>query len=432
MSALNVFLGVIVGFIVLTLLVVIHELGHFLAAVRNGVKVKEFGIGFPPRMMAWQKTEKGWVRLPKRKLNQLNEGGENASNPGAVNKNKASLAKTAVLADDKDDAGLIFSLNWLPIGGFCAMKGESADSKEKASFGRASFLAKTKILFAGVTFNWLAAMILTTILAWTGLPEVLPNQFKIESDARTTYAKVIAYKVQPDSPAEKAGIKKDDEILKISDAKVVEPMDLIDLTKDQPDEAEIPVKLKRGQEELELKVKLNKKDEGYRLGVTPGLKGQTLSRYTWSAPIVGVMTTLQLTGETFKGVGVMLWNLGSGIVSQFNFDSKTREAGQKQIEAAGEGVAGPIGIIGMIFPQSLQAGPTNLALLAVVISVSLACMNVLPIPALDGGRWLLIAIFKLRRKPLKRETEEKIVGRAFLVLIGLILLITIVDIVRLK
>lgn len=155
-----------------------------------------------------------------------------------------------------------------------------------------------------------------------------------------------------------------------------------------------------------------------------------MSYSTWSAPLVGAGLTAQLTGETFKGVGVMLWNLVSGIGSQFSFDAGVRESGQAAISAVGDSVSGPVGIIGMLFPAFTAAGPANLAFLAALISVSLACMNVLPIPALDGGRWLLITIYKLRRKKLTKEIEERIVSRAFLVLLALIFIVTILDIVR--
>ncbi len=159
--------------------------------------------------------------------------------------------------------------------------------------------------------------------------------------------------------------------------------------------------------------------------------GQTFIRSTWSAPIVGLGTTIQLTGETFRGLGEMVWNLVSGAFRQFSSDSVVREEGQDAIQAAGDSVSGPIGIIGVIFPAFASAGVSNLAFLAALISVSLACMNVLPIPALDGGRWLLIAIYKLRKKKLTKETEERIVSRAFMVLLMLIVIISILDIVRL-
>ena len=158
---------------------------------------------------------------------------------------------------------------------------------------------------------------------------------------------------------------------------------------------------------------------------------QSISYSTWSAPIVGAGLTLQLTGETFKGVGIMLWDLISGIGSQFSFDANVRESGQEAISSVGDSVSGPIGIIGVLFPAFTAAGPSNLAFLAALISVSLACMNILPIPALDGGRWLLIAIYKLRKKKLTKEIEERIVSRAFMILLALIFIVTILDIIRL-
>ena len=126
----------------------------------------------------------------------------------------------------------------------------------------------------------------------------------------------------------------------------------------------------------------------------------------------------------------MLWNLVSGIGSQFSLDATVRETGQAAISSVGDSVSGPVGIIGVLFPAFTAAGPTNLAFLAALISVSLACMNVLPIPALDGGRWLLIAIYKIRKKKLTKETEEKIVSRAFIILLALIFIVTILDIIR--
>ena len=160
-------------------------------------------------------------------------------------------------------------------------------------------------------------------------------------------------------------------------------------------------------------------------------KDQALYRSTWSAPIVGAVTTIQLTGETYKGLGTAVYNLFSGVFKQFSSDEATREEGKTAIGAAGDSVSGPVGILGVLFPAFVDTGLSNILFLAALISVSLACMNVLPIPALDGGRFLLIAIYRLRKKKLTKEVEEKIVSRAFTVLLILIALITILDIIRL-
>ena len=175
-------------------------------------------------------------------------------------------------------------------------------------------------------------------------------------------------------------------------------------------------------------VKLNESDQDYILGAS--ITGEAVYRSTWSAPIVGVGVTAQLTGETFKGVGQLLWNLISGTVKQANPNEEVRSSGSEELKQAGDSVSGPVGIVGVLFPRVARSGGRNLMYLVALISVSLACMNVLPIPALDGGRWLLIAIFKIRKKKLTKEKEEKIVGRAFMVILIIALIVTILDITR--
>ena len=419
---MDIFIGVIVGLLVLMTLVTIHELGHFIAARRNGVRVLEFGIGFPPRGVAWVKNPrtKKWQKIPRKDWK-------------------------------KPQDGLIFSLNWLPIGGFCQMDGESDADTRKGTFGAASFWAKTKILFAGVTMNWLAAFAIFTVLAWTGMPEFLSGQFTVPVDTRTNFTPVQINNVAEDSPASQAGLKPDDYIIAIDGAEVKRTNEINEFNQahagktvtytierlettclDQPDCYQEPcpcLEEGEGKVRLDIPVILNQANSEYLLGVTMA-STQSLSYSTWSAPIVGAGLTLQLTGETFKGLGIMLWDLISGVAGQFSFDAGVRQSGQEAISSVGDSVTGPVGIVGELFPAFTAAGPSNLAFLAALISVSLACMNVLPIPALDGGRWLLITIYRLRKKKLTKEVEERIVSRAMLVLLALIVIVTVLDIVR--
>ena len=411
---MSVVLGIIVGLLILMLLVTGHELGHFIAARRNGVTVEEFGICFPPRAVAWRKVNGKWRRLKKSEW------------------------------DNPPGKGLILSLNWLPIGGFCQMKGESDADTAKGSFGAASFWAKTKILFAGVAMNWLMAFVILTVLAWIGMPHFLEGQFEIASDIETVVTTPVTIgEVIEDGPAAKAGLQKDDIVLQMRS------MGCEDGACDAPNGERVSINVtddllafdakyagqtvymtyEREGATSTAELTLNGNDAEYILGA--GISGDAVYRSSWSAPIVGFGTMVQITGETFKGVGQLLWNLISGVVQQLNFfDQGARESGAAAVQAAGDSVSGPVGIIGVLFPNMLSSGIGNLLFLTAIISISLACMNVLPIPALDGGRWLLIAIYKLRKKKLTKEKEEKIVGRAFMVLLAIVAVVTVIDIIR--
>ena len=415
---MNIVLGVIVGFLILMLLVVAHEFGHFIAARRNGVVVEEFGIGFPPRAVAWVKNPEyeKWKKDKK------------AGKADKKTKPKKWL-KFPREEWGKKQKTLIFSINYLPIGGFCAMKGESDSDTTPHSFGSASLWAKTKILFAGVAMNWLAAFVILTALAFTGMPTFMDNQFEIPSDSVSESGIVKVTGTVENSPAEKAGFEDGDEIIEIGDFKIYSTSDVSIYNRYYADQ-EVKYLIKRNGEEKVLTAKLNTKDSEYLLGITMSQESIPTVRHTWSAPIVAAVNTVQLTGETYRGLGNMVGSLFSGIFKQFSGDETTRNEGQQEIKAAGDSVSGPVGIIGVLFPNSVESGPTTLAFLAAIISISLACMNVLPIPALDGGRFFLIMLYRIRGKKLEKETEEKIVSRAFIFLLVLIVLVTILDITR--
>jgi regulator of sigma E protease len=369
--------GIIVGILALTFLVVVHELGHAIAARRNGVVVEEFGIGFPPR--AW-----------KRKLKN----------------------------------GVVFSLNWLPLGGFVKLQGEHDSATKKGDYGAASFWVKTKILLAGVFINWITAAVLLTILAVTGLPQIIPGQFSMSGDTKIVQQPVQLSALSADYPAVKAGLQSRDKIVRFAGNEVKTVNDFINLTHRYKGQT-VEVIYSRGGVESTASVHL-RSGNGTVFGASLVQSSQTQS--TWSAPIVGVATTGQLTWETLKGLGTLVSNLTNGITSQLSGDASVRKAGSAEVAAAGDSVAGPIGILGVIFPAAQQAGPTQLTMLVAVVSIALAVMNVLPIPALDGGRWFTMAAFRLARKKLTREREEKIQAVGFMALMALVVLVTVADV----
>lgn len=358
-KAMLIFLGIIL----FVLLVVVHEYGHLIAAKKNGVEVEEFGIGFPPK----------------------------AKSLGVKN-------------------GTEYTLNWLPLGGFVKLKGEHDAATEPGTFGAARFYQKALIIGAGVLMNWIAAMVIFTIVALIGMPQVLDNQFQIASDANVTHQAVFAGTVEKDSPAQSAGLKDGDQIVRINNVQIDTAQALLEATKTFAGE-EVEVSYRQDGVQQIKTVTLRDDPERGNLGVAPG--EQILVRSTWSAPLVGVGSTVQFTVETYKGLFGALANLVTG------------NAGK-----AGENVTGPVGIVVLLGNLSEQ-GLVFVLFLIGIISVALAVMNSLPIPALDGGRLFVTALFKALKKPLPKDLEEKIHGTGMMLLLALIALITVLDIQRL-
>lgn len=377
---MELFFGILIGLFVLVVLVVLHELGHAIVARRNGVVVEEFGIGFPPR--AWGKKLK---------------------------------------------SGLLFSLNWLPLGGFVKLKGEHDAAKKKGDFGAATFWQKTKILFAGVVVNWFVAVILLSSLALVGLPKIVPDQFSIASDTKIISEPVQLGSLVQDYPAAKAGLQSGDKIISIAGEPIETSEELIAISQENRGKS-VEVVYERGGKQAETQVAL-RDAEAAVFGSTLG-QSQKIQA-TWSAPIIGVVTTAQYTWVTLQGLGHLAADFFGGLFLQLSPDQATRERGSANLEEASNSVAGPVGILGTIFPAAGKGGLADIIFLTAIISLTLAVMNILPIPALDGGSWFLMALFRIIRKPLTPDLEEKIKGIGFLVLMGLVILVTVGDVTKL-
>ncbi len=384
-------LWLIIGVILFIGLVVIHEYGHFIVARRNGVEVEEFGIFFPPRLFKY-KTKAGWD----------------------------------------------FTINALPLGGFVKLKGEHDSDTVAGSFGAASLLAKSKIMIAGVAMNLLTALLLLTFLAVVGLPKIIDNQFTVKSDTTLVANKVLIAVIEKGSPAQLAGLKIEDEITALrlpgySPVPVMSAKNLPNITKDFAGKT-VDLFYTRDGTESQTKLTLLSKDvvdasiktnqaKGY-LGIVP--TELIIQRSTWSAPIVAVGVSAQVTALTFQGLGHALSGLGSAIAGAVTGNNDARQNGQT---AASSQVSGPVGIF-VILKNGSLLGYEYMLLIIAIISLTLAIMNILPIPALDGGRLWLTLISRAIKKPLNQRTEEIINATGFLVLISLIVLVTIVDVKR--
>ncbi len=382
----------IIGLLLFIGLVVVHEFGHFIVARRNGVEVEEFGIGFPPKI--WKK------RIHSKK-------------------------------GDYD-----FTINLLPLGGFVKLKGENDADKRKSSFGAASLKAKVKIMTAGVGMNLLTAFIMFTALAAIGMPKLIENQFTVASDTHIVQQKALVGYVEPDSPAQKAGLQVQDELVRIGDdcqstgeqvfdclgsggTPIKSGSEVSEQTKRFAGQT-TSVIVRRDGEALNLRPTLRTTEEveaskktdnpkGY-LGIVPA--EYSVQRSTWSAPIVSLGLMKQITELTFKG-------LGNAVAGVF----------QGNGSKASEQVSGPVGIF-VILKEGSSLGYQFMLIIIAIISLTLAIMNVLPIPALDGGRLFVTLLFRVLNKPLTKEKEELIHGSGFLALMALFVLITIVDVKR--
>ena len=376
----------IIGLILFIGLVVIHELGHFWAARRNGVEVEEFGIFFPPAL--YRRRTKG---------------------------------------------GYDFTFNLLPLGGFVKLKGEHDSDKGKGTYGAASTAVKTKIMLAGVFMNLVTAFVLLTLLAVIGMPRLIDNQFTVKSDTKVVKNEVLVSYVEPGSPAAKAGLQARDQLLSVGGKAVTTSQGLHDLTSqfagkpttvtyDRQGHDRTTTATFRTTADVTASQKTNS-PKGY-LGIEPA--EFALQRSTWSAPVVAVGLSAQLTKLTYQGLWHALQGLGGIFAGFFTGNHAARENAQT---AASSQVSGPVGIFVVLKAGSLL-GYQFMLLIIAIISLTLAIMNVLPIPALDGGRLFVTLVSRLFKKQITPKAEEAIQGTGYAVLMLLIVVITIVDIKR--
>lgn len=369
------------------LLVVVHEFGHYIIAKKNGVEVEEFGIGFPPRLFS------------KRFKN------------------------------DKT----IYSINLIPLGGFVQLKGENDMDKRKGSFGAASIAVKSKIMMAGVAMNLIVAYLLFTVVALFGMPQLVCDQFSIDGGSKVirqpdNEGVITVGTVQPNTPAQRNGLLEGDEIISINGRQIDCVEQVPAITKENAGR-EIEVVTRRGNQTINNTIRLNQTrgSDGY-LGISPDTLQEDIrvTRYTWSAPIVAGGVVGQLTKLTFNGLWSAIKGLGSMIAGALSGNNSARTEGASQ---ASSQVTGPVGVVRLLRSSSTLGIGITLMLIA-YISLALAIMNILPIPALDGGKLFTTMIYRVLKKDLTPKAEKIIYGSSFAFLILLVILITIIDVRR--
>lgn len=386
----------IIFIIILSVLVLVHEWGHFVTARLFGMKVYEFGLGFPPRAGGFYKDPKTgkWKWVKGRGKNRLAEtvGGEDRKHPDEF-------------------PNVLYSVNWLPLGGFVKIKGENGeDAADKDSFGHYPAWKKLTVLVAGVFMNFVLAAVLLSVGFLQGLPadsSVLEDKHAIVVEAPA----VMIQHVEEDSPAATAGLQFGDKIIALNGQEVRDSSDLIAFI-GAAEQNDIALRVDRIGELLDLTLTpaVLKEGESPRIGVM--LADAGIVKYPWYVAL-------------FKGFQAAWFSLINIFVS-FYILLKGFILGQ----GAAFGVAGPVGIA-VVVGQSAKLGLSYLLNITAMISLSLAAINILPIPALDGGRALFVIIEKIIRRPVPLKYEQLAHTIGFILLMALIVVVTFKDIVRL-
>ncbi|MDD3663483.1 MAG: RIP metalloprotease RseP [Candidatus Pacebacteria bacterium] len=367
-------MSIIIFLIILLVLVLSHEFGHFIVAKKSGIRVDEFSFGFPPKLFGKKVGE------------------------------------------------TTYNFNALPFGGYVKIFGENPDEEsisgpdKDRSFVHKPWYIKVAILIAGVTMNFIVAWLLISIGFMSGLPTssgAVPGNAEIENQALTVVS------LTPGSPAEEGGILVGDKILSLSTegdstlllSSHLSPETIQTFVKKHGEE-EINFSLKRGKEVRELTIipELNKDSGIPMVGISMDIIG-TLRLPVHKALWEGLKLSGDLTVKTAVGFYSLIRDgiMGQGDLSQ---------------------VTGPVGIVGIV-GDAADFGFVYLLSFTAFISINLVIINLIPFPALDGGRILFLLIEKIKGSQIKPQIANIVNLIGFGILIIFMVLITYHDILRL-
>ncbi len=376
-------MSIIIFLIVLAVLIVTHEFGHFIVAKKSGIRVDEFGLGFPPKIFGWKKGE------------------------------------------------TTYTLNAIPFGGFVKIHGENPDEESTTGIDSArSMVNKPKlvqaaVLVAGVTFNIILAWVLISIGFMYGLP-TSSGQAPVGTTLQNV--QLMITNVSPDSPAAKAEIKPGDVIVAYGEKKGSQTIyqdgaeiEAVQKFLADKEGKEVVIKYLRGKEnagapasnihEVTLVPKAGIVEGRAAIGISMDMVG-TLQLPWWKALISGA----QFTGQLILATIVGLKDFFAGLFTN----------GRQALSS----VTGPVGLVGLVGNAS-DLGFAYLLSFTAFISINLAVLNMVPFPALDGGRLLFLAIEAVKGSRLNPKIANTLNMVGFMLLILLMLIITVSDIGRL-
>ncbi len=367
-------LTIITFLIILGLLVFVHELGHFVVAKKSGMKVDEFGFGFPPRMFGLQKIEGKWK---------------------IVWGHKPPL----------DTEKTVYSINWIPLGGFVKIVGENNEQQDDPrSFINRPFWGRFATLVAGVVMNFILAWVLLSAGLVSGLPVAINELSDLPAHAQFKDPHVAILEVLDDQPAAKAGLMPGDTILTIDGQFFPISSQASDYIKEHKG-SNFVFEVQRGGKKLSVSVQSNANpgpDQG-PTGIALASVGKL--SYPW----------YRVPYEGLKATFIEVENIGSGLVQLFSGHVSVKNLG------------GPVKIA-QLTGEVRQMGVIYLLQFTAFLSINLAILNILPFPALDGGRVLFLIIEKVRGKRNNQKVEQWFNAIGFVLLILLMVFVTAHDI----
>lgn len=361
-------MSVLLFFIVLVALILVHELGHFVVAKWTGMRVDEFGIGFPPKVFGVKKGETE------------------------------------------------YSLNALPIGGFVRIFGENmgeadAHTADGRAFTDKSKWAQAAVLVAGVTMNVIFAWLLFVVVLLMGIPSVV-EESAAGSDATLTVTEVIA-----ESPAADAGITPGAEITSVragSDSLAsLTPSAFVTFLENHQDT------------EITLSYQSDGTDSTATIAPEAGVLESDESR----AALGIALSLVEVTEYSFIGAFGEATTMTVSSLSAITVGLGSLIADSVTLDADFSQVAGPVGIVGLV-GDAAEIGLASLIIFTAIISLNLAIINMLPFPALDGGRLLFVAIEAITRRPINPEWAARANLVGFALLMVLMIAVTYNDILR--
>ncbi|MBI4426425.1 MAG: site-2 protease family protein [Candidatus Kerfeldbacteria bacterium] len=349
----------VIFILVISLLVFVHELGHFLTARRLGVAVEEFGFGFPPRLVG--------VRRGR----------------------------------------TLYSLNWIPFGGFVRLKGETpGTSFEPDSFAAQSRPRRFLILAAGVLMNYLLSVVLFAAGFTIGLPTARDDARPL-TKLRDVRPQIVS--LEEAGPAARAGIRLGDTVVNFNGEPLHSAQELKQ-RQQQNGNHELTLTVRHGQTERSVAVTPAATPAGeWRIGIgilDVGTLTYPFPRSVWH----GLTTTVNVTGTIFVSFGHLLRDL---VVER----------------TVSPDLSGPVGVV-LLTGQAVELGVPYLIQFTALLSITLAVVNFFPLPALDGGRALFVAIEAVRRRAVDYRIESLIHAIGFYLLIALVLLVSLRDVQR--